>query len=1087
MKNKILSIIIFIILSSSQGVLSQNQIDWWNDKWSFRQEITIPIDTSLEEAKFQPIDIRIKFDSECWAKDEEQHSLRVILQDNEKVIELESQIYDLNYLDDSTIHECSLVFLIPKEASGEEQYFVYYDDEEKASPDYEDHTDIEEGFYHYEPIPGYPFESSYFKVTQDGYITYLIAFGGEFLGFSTAHQITKLLDGVTQVSTPKTADSWASFDYFYYYDTGPEDFASTIDKTISKKIIVDGNLMVKFGIVSETLKEDFRTTGTYKYYHCPIEDKRISAHVIHEALKKTYGLEEVGSIGNIGGIQCGEMKSPSIDELNFGSTYPYMHIYSEENVIQEYDIDEDPDYVPEGIQILQIEDDVDLGEKAWISFDKGETGGGHGLIFDSTNILVSGTDERDGIQVGALEGGGPGLLGLETNLMSFYLSRNSVEKGEAVDTVVPADFVAEYNAEFFTTKNGGYLAFDKEADMFQSLVKIRPLQREEINDVEEEEGELTLTTLIHMAPTLPMASTWCIITGLRIPYLTAELYKENELTSTGIGARVSTESLPDFEETKIFEKIKIAIGFFDLKNATLFKSVRFDKLHPGNYLVKIFMENPVIGKERKFIGFKSVELKEDKKIRIFAKPECDLTVELSDQNNKFVENAAVYLLSNDEIIWEEVTDKKGQVMVKAPADLIEKYLLKIVYNGFIVHEQSVRFGYLKSITHPKTLIEIERHDVNIKISDTWDLAPEISYKPTVTSNEMEEEIIIQGEETHPGNYLLSNLYPGTYKLEIKHKSFKLEENIQVPTKEDLRFVFPVEHNIKTSVYDLRGGKISNIKIVIEREGKIVSETTDGNGHSDFLLPPGTYTATVFKDDIEIGRRKINVIDERDLDLVTLEAPIWPYAGLAVIIGLLIVGSVLCYKKKDYESILKLTVVALAVIAIFSPWWMMLGSNTSSEVESATSLYFIPQAQVKLISTPTVTSGSVTPLPEIAALGVLLLTLAIIIGCISILSNIIFTKNGRNRLMKISYLFGLICFSGTVLLFYFAISQLAKIGVGSFAGAGSIEISIIGEGTKEILSSNWGGSYGFYSLIIAVIILLLMGFYQIIKRFRTKRE
>ena len=35
---------------------------WWDDDWSFNQEIFIPIDTNSEMAKYQPIDIRIEYD-----------------------------------------------------------------------------------------------------------------------------------------------------------------------------------------------------------------------------------------------------------------------------------------------------------------------------------------------------------------------------------------------------------------------------------------------------------------------------------------------------------------------------------------------------------------------------------------------------------------------------------------------------------------------------------------------------------------------------------------------------------------------------------------------------------------------------------------------------------------------------------------------------------------------------------------------------------------------------------------------------------------------------------------------------------------
>ena len=37
----------------------------WNKEWSYRQEISIPITTENNHAKFQPIDIRIEFDENC--------------------------------------------------------------------------------------------------------------------------------------------------------------------------------------------------------------------------------------------------------------------------------------------------------------------------------------------------------------------------------------------------------------------------------------------------------------------------------------------------------------------------------------------------------------------------------------------------------------------------------------------------------------------------------------------------------------------------------------------------------------------------------------------------------------------------------------------------------------------------------------------------------------------------------------------------------------------------------------------------------------------------------------------------------------
>ena len=52
---------------------------------AFKQELPIPIDTSLEIAKFQPIDIRVEFSNPCWAKDEKDHSVRIGFDEGSKV------------------------------------------------------------------------------------------------------------------------------------------------------------------------------------------------------------------------------------------------------------------------------------------------------------------------------------------------------------------------------------------------------------------------------------------------------------------------------------------------------------------------------------------------------------------------------------------------------------------------------------------------------------------------------------------------------------------------------------------------------------------------------------------------------------------------------------------------------------------------------------------------------------------------------------------------------------------------------------------------------------------------------------------
>lgn len=506
--------------------LSTGEAPWWNTQWPHRQKIPIPFDTSLENAKYQPIDQQITFDSPCWAINEHDYSLRVIYQEGDTFLELESQIYDLNFSDETHITNANLVFLIPEQATGQEQYFLYYSEDETPSPQYPDHLTIEEAHYYFAPIPGYPFQSDYYKITQDGNIVYGIAYEGQFLGVSTAQQVTLFKDHTTAVTTPKDGLAFASFDYFYYYGEKIEEFASTIQQLISKEIFTDGNLMASCGIVSETSTQDFRTTATYKYYYTPDPvNRRISVHVKHEALKASevsnvYPNSE--SSGNIASFQVGSFSSPSIQDLNFGQMFPYLDIYAQNNRTLNYPLDMNPDYTPEGITLINTNDNVDLGKKAWVCFDEGTTGIAHALIFGSTHILMSGTDERDGIQIKALEAAGPGLLGLRTAAESFYCSRNSYEPGEINDLTVPENFVVEYDAEFYSSMTGGYPAVDNESTVFQAAIRTRPSQHQPITNENQHQTLYTLTAFVHLAPSAPMGSALSLLTGKNFSYISAE-------------------------------------------------------------------------------------------------------------------------------------------------------------------------------------------------------------------------------------------------------------------------------------------------------------------------------------------------------------------------------------------------------------------------------------------------------------------------------------------------------------------------------------------------------------------------------------
>ena len=1073
--------------------ISASEMTWWDTSWSFRQEIPIPFDTSKDNAKFQPLDLSVRFESPCWAKNEQEHSIRVVYQDGETLTELESQIYDLNFSDVTHIKTCNVVFIIPEQATGNEHYFIYYNDKETPAPHYPDHLQIEEAHYYFAPIPGYPFESEYYKITEDGYIIYGIAYEGKFLGISTAQQVTLFKEHTTAVTTPKDVLAFASFDYFYYYGKNIADFASTIQQLVSKKIVTDGNLMVSCQIISETSREDFRTTATYKYYYCPDpENRRISAHVIHEALKASQVIDfapNSESSGNIASFQVGEMKSPSITDLNFGQMFPYLDVSAQDNRTVNYPQDMNPEYTPEGITIINTQDNIDLGKKAWVCFDEGTTGLSHALIFGSPSILVSGTDERDGIQIKAVEGAGPGLLGLRSTAQTFYCSRNSYEKGTSNDLTIPADFVVEFDAEFYTSNNGGYPAVDNESMVFQKLVRTRPSLQGHTTEKEQQQDTYTLTAFVHLAPSTPMGTVLSLLTGKNFSYISAELYRANDLISSDIAGRLSISSFPSFTGTKLLKKIFTAISIFDLKNFTVFKKIRFDNLPPGTYLVKVYKEHPLLGHERKYIGYKIVEVKKNTATHIFCRPEAHLNVVVNDQQGTQVNDVDVRLLSGDIVVAEKQSTSDATTILSAPCIVRGTYQAQFLYKGFLIYDKPVSLRLINSILLRKISVDIALYDLNIDLKDLWGVHPSETLYPTLTSSEMKEPHLLTAQPMGNGQYLFEDLCPATYHLQVSYQSFLLQENITISSSNEkaITLVIPTEFNVTLTTYDSRGMQLPEATVTLEREGKTRILNQNKDGRFSTQLPPGIYTATVFHDDTVIGKRTLTILSERSFDLLTTEEPGFPLIVIGAAISLFALGALLLLRKKDVHSIVNILALTIMVISLVFPWWTIQGSSTEPVVSTVTHLYFIPSNLISFTTTATVIAGerASASVPTLFTLVINLLLLAVLASGICIIIHIIAHRFQRKKFSKVFLILGIVFLILTLVSFSLFMSVITKVGVGGVFGQRVILTNVPGENIQIPVSSSWGLDTGFYLCCIAVALLIISSFLRR-NQLKTKR-
>jgi hypothetical protein len=1008
------------------------------------------------------------FDHPCWALDEQQHSVRVVYQWNEDVQELESQIYDLTYSDESHISSCNLVFLIPENADGTEQYYVYYNDEETSAPGYPDHVSLEDSYYFYEPIPGYPLESHFYKITQDGSIVYAVAQEGEFLWYTTSQCVTKLMEGTTEMM-PKKGEAIASFDFCYYYNDPMSAYYSTSQQLISKEILCDGTLMVSCSIVSQSTDQTLETTAVYKYYYCPTSYKRVQTHVTHKALKDCTIYPETNTDGSYASLQCGGIHSKSIPDLNFGELYPYLHVATEHDAVEQYRVDLNPEYIQEDpvVHLISTTDDVDVGTSGWASFDEGTTGRVHALIFGSTSVLNAGDDERDGVQLKAYESDYPHLPGLENDVAAFQFTRNSYETSDSqTDLVIPAGFVAEYDAEFFSSLTGGYPLVEKEAAFFQSLVSIKPSSETDSSAEKNETEKYALTVFVHRASSIPLGSELAVLTGYDFPYITVELYQKEGFVCSGTAVRLPLRSQSGSEDATFRERLIAAIRIFDVHNLTVFKKIRFEELESGRYLIKVFKENPLRRGDRQYIGYTIVDLTQDTETRVSCTLQGSCLVSVIDQQGNGVSGAQVLFTNNDMIIAENTTDDKGFALLTAPCGLREQYQLTIRYDGFVVDDESIRFGYGRTLFPLKKSLELSQYDWSLKLVDTWGLPPEIEVTPRLTSKEMETPAMIHAEQHGDDTYQFTRLVSATYQLQIQYKSFLVEKEIQIPADKSL-FVMPAEFPITLHVLDARGIEITDATIQFERGGKTM-ETTSNSSGTVVLLPPGIYQVTILSNGNVIGQRPLNVIGERSVDFITIQEPMFPLIIIITMLILVLIALAGSIVKKEPMYFLTILTIGLIVVALIFPWWILSGS--SSEIQTSSTMFLSPLELVTTTKTSQVIAGELSYFPDLFITVMFLIPALTALGCFLILISLVSNRINKKRVSILLLISALFLFIGSLVMFSVAMSTFAEVGVGSFLGEGTLTFSIPGDETVSPVFCHWGPGSGFYMYGLSIAIL-----------------
>jgi len=1049
------------------------------DLGGYKQEISIPIDTSLENSKYQPIDIRITFDNSCWAKNETIHSVRVGMDDGSDITELESQIYDLEKSDDSHISACSLVFIVPSTANGKEKYFIFYDGSEKQGPDYLDRIKIVDTHYFYEPIPGQIMDFDYYQVIEDEYIVYGITQRGELLENGMSNCAIKLKLNSTEFETVN-AEQVATFYISYSTDPSGTYAGSQWAREISKTVLVDGNLMARVRIEGKSPEGTVKTDNIYTYYYNPLSSKRLSVNVNHEVLKTTDVSGTKQRDPSYASLATIKARSATIDKMNIGNILPKIHFYSEDDNVIDYDVPTDPDAHP-AEWLLTTMDDNDLGSKAWICMDDPSSGKAHGFVFSSNTGLIDG--ENDGIQVKSSIHQHVKLPGLEADTGDVFACRNSYENGNH-NTKLEQGMNVIFDMEFITLEREGYEAVDKESEIFQKIAPQRPIGRENVSTDENNEKErYSLTTFVHLAKSFPLGVLLSAVSGKKFSYIYAELFRDNAIKSSGSVNRLPMGEMNlEFENKKLIETIKMVVNLFNWKNISLFKKIQFPDLTPGTYVVKIYRENPLFKKNREFIGYSIVDLKGNQDTRIFCSSEGALELSVLDQDKKPIENVQFMLVVDDQIIADGFSNDNGKVTLNAPCYPNRPYKLQILYKGFLTKEKQIKFRTFNSLMPIKESHSFSLYELKIGVKDKWGLAPAVDINPTLTSENMIAKKTLSAEKIADDEYIFSYIYPADYILKTSYKSYVNEMNIKIDDDETLEISFDAEFGVDFNAFNSYSASISSGVIGLKRQGMLQSVEINGDGRATTKVPPGRYLMTLSLDDKTIANYNIDVKSDKTVNVVANVDSLLHNAAIVFGIVIAIFAAMIAFWKKQLKVGLWLIALGLLIIAIASPWWSLAGDSGTASTSTQTLL--VPSSIVTMSSEGNLMGGEISEIPEELTMVLQLLSLLIIGASICLPLTILLEKKSQ-KISTIVLLVGGILVMIVVLLFFVAMSQVTEVGVGSFMGNGNLEISLPGTAGNAEIMCNWGPGIGFYLGVVALLCILMVPGYKIIKKFKNK--
>ncbi|GAF74043.1 unnamed protein product, partial [marine sediment metagenome] len=254
-----------------------------------------------------------------------------------------------------------------------------------------------------------------------------------------------------------------------------------------------------------------------------------------------------------------------------------------------------------------------------------------------------------------------------------------------------------------------------------------------------------------------------------------------------------------------------------------------------------------------------------------------------------------------------------------------------------------------------------------------------------------------------------------------------EIKVSVNNDKTLEVEFPAEFTVDFNCMNSYGALIDEGEILFDREGKGPSTSIASSGKAEVIVPPGMYDIRITLDNKEIARQDIVINGNKELDIVTSQGS-FLHTIVLYLGALLAVFSIalIAWKRKTFVG-MQLLAIALIIIALVSPWWVLTGDNGTTS--TTTNTFLVPSKIITLTSSNSVFGGEISSVPSEFTMVLELITILLVIDCLFVFIGI-FIRDKYRKISTIISIVGVVLLIVSLLVFYIAMSEVTSVGVGS---------------------------------------------------------